>query len=639
MKRVVSFTFALFFLAAGLVTAGEITPYLYDRLEMMSEMDYVTAIVMMKDRVDISTLSKDLNDMRATRAHRHESVVLALQWKAEETQVDLVDYLESKVAGGDVSEYKTFWIANLVMVEAKKSVIEKIAERSDVGEIYYNYEIEGIKPIAVGGAPEDVIASIEEGLERINAPEAWARGFTGEGRIVSHLDTGVDGNHPALAARWRGLHEPPNECWFDPVTFTTFPQDFSTHGTHTMGTICGYDVARDDHIGVAYEAEWISAAVIDRVSIPVTMADAIEAWEWTADPDGDPTTVDDVPDVSSNSWRISPIFHSGYLEGACDQYFWDALDGCEAAGVVVVQAAGNEGNSPPNSIGNPSNRAVDPYKSFSVGAIDGSNYGNDPVAGFSSRGPVPSECGPYTTKPEVTAPGDWVRSSLPGGGYGYMSGTSMSTPHVAGAVAILRQADPNASSEQVKFALMSTAQDLGPTGEDNTYGWGLIDLNAALDVILASGCSWEISCSPNNPPIIIPEEGGSFSFDASITNVCDFSRITDIWSMVRLPSGNLFGPVILYNNRSFRADQIRSVTGMTHEVPARAPAGTYQYILYHGDYPSAPQDSCFFSFEKVGAGRVANYEAKRQSPGYSIDNDFLGITGWTDNEFIAAMEE
>jgi bacillopeptidase F len=605
---------------------------------MMSETDYISAIVMMKEHVDIPSLNRELDGMRATRAHRHESVVRTLQEKAGETQRGLVRFLDSKIAGGEVFEYKTFWIANLVMVEARKSVIEKIAERPDVGDIYYNYEIEGIDPVAMGDAPEDVIASIEEGLERINAPEAWARGFTGEGRIVSHLDTGVDGNHPALAARWRGLREPPEECWFDPVTFTNFPQDFSTHGTHTMGTICGYEVATDDHIGVAYKAEWISAAVIDRVSIPVTMADAIEAWEWTADPDGDPTTVDDVPDVSSNSWRISPIFHGGYLEGACDQYFWDALDGCEAAGVVVVQAAGNEGNSPPNSVGNPSNRAVDPFKSFSVGAIDGSNYGNDPVAGFSSRGPVPEECGPYTTKPEVTAPGDWVRSSMPGGGYGYMSGTSMSTPHVAGAVAILRQADPNASSEQIKFALMSTAQDLGPTGEDNTYGWGLIDLNAALDVILASGCTWEMDCSPNNPPIIIPEEGGSFSFDGSITNVCDFTRLTDIWSMVRLPSGDLFGPVIWYNNLSFGENQIRSVTGMTHEVPARAPAGTYQYIVYYGDYPSAPEDSCFFSFEKEGVGHESLKGEKIPSFGDWSDNGFFHLTGWIDNEWAAKVQ-
>jgi hypothetical protein len=215
----------------------------------------------------------------------------------------------------------------------------------------------------------------------------------------------------------------------------------------------------------------------------------------------------------------------------------------------------------------------------------------------------------------------------------------MSTPHVAGAVAVLRQADPNASSEQIKSALMETAQDLGTVGEDNVYGWGLIDLNAALDIILASGCSWEISCTPYDPPIVIPEEGGPFSFDASITNVCEYTRITDIWSMVQLPNGNLWGPGLYFDNISFGADRIRSVTGMTHDVPGWAPAGTYHYRLYYGDYPSAPLDSCYFSFEKAGPGRVADFEQEFNSPGYTIDDNFLGVARWIGNEFMAATEE
>jgi len=607
MKRVISLTFVLFLLITGRAGAGYITPDLNSQLENMTEADYITTLVMLEEQVDLDALNKDLDGMHATRAYRHEIVVRSLKQKAQITQEELVKFLESGVSDGNVSSFKVFWITNLIVVNARKDFIERLAQRSDVGDIYLDYEIENVKPVSTSDAPEDVIASIEEGLERINAPMAWARGYTGAGRLVSHLDTGVDGNHPALAARWRGLNEPSNECWYDPVTFTTFPEDFSNHGTHTMGTICGYEVANDDHIGVAYDAQWISAAVIDRVNIPTTMADAITAFEWTADPDGDPGTVDDVPDVSSNSWRISPIFHSSYLKGACDQVFWKALDGCEAAGVVVVYAAGNEGNSPPLSIGNPPNRAVDPFNSFAVGAIDGSNYGNDPVASFSSRGPVPIECGDFTVKPEVAAPGERVRSSVPGGGYGNMSGTSMACPHVAGAVAILRQADPNASSEQVKYALMASAQDLGTAGEDNTYGWGLIDLNAALDIIGGSGCWWELNCSPNDPPIIIPEKGGSFSFDASLTNHCDEGRVTDVWSMVRLPNGNPYGPVLLSENVPFDPDQLRSVTGATHTVPGGAPSGSYQYKIYYGDYPSAPEDSCYFNFFKQGGGGGGPY--------------------------------
>lgn len=247
-----------------------------------------------------------------------------------------------------------------------------------------------------------------------------------------------------------------------------------------------------------------------------------------------------------------------------------------------------------------------------------------PAAWFSSRGPVPNDCGSYTTKPEVCAPGVHVRSSWPGSVYGYLDGTSMAAPHVAGAVAILRQADPNATSDEIKTVLMATAQGLGPAGEDNTYGWGLIDLAAALDS-WSAGCTWEMSCNPVGDPIIIPEEGGSFSFDASFTNHCGIVRFTDIWTMVELPNGSPFGPVVLYQGVPFDAEQVRSVTEFTHEVPARAPAGTYIYTIYYGDYPSAPEDSCSFSFEKLGPGTG-------KAIGYAGGDFFLRIHDWGIND-------
>lgn len=608
MKKILCIVSTLFVLTAGGAVGGYITPDLDTWLSRVPAEEYVSTVVMLTDQVDIAALNAELNEMNATRAYRHETVVRALMEKAQETQGDIIARLEEGMAEGSVKGYKSFWITNAVEVQARRGFLEELAARPDVGDMYIAYEIENIDPVAKREASEQTIASIEEGLERINAPAAWARGYTGAGRLVSNLDTGVDGNHVALASRWRGLHEPYEECWFDPVTGTTFPFDSWGHGTHTMGTTCGYQVNTDDHIGVAYDAEWIAAGVIDRVDIPTTIADAIDAFQWTSDPDGNPGTLDDVPDVSSNSWGISPIYHGSYLpDGACDQMFWSVLDACEAAGVVVVFAAGNEGNAAPYSIRNPANRAVDPYNSFCVGAIDGANYGNDPIAYFSSWGPVPAECGSQTTKPEVAAPGVNVRSAFPGGGYYYMSGTSMACPHVAGAVGVLRQADPNATTEEVKFALMSTAQDLGSAGEDNGYGFGLIDLNAALDVLGASGNWWELNVAPDNPPIIIPETGGDFSWSGSLTNHGDSARVTDVWTMARLPGGYLYGPILHFENVHFGPDQTRSGTGITHHVPGGAPSGSYKYKVYFGEYPGAPEDSASFNVYKQGGGGGGPY--------------------------------
>lgn len=481
MKRAFLLAFALMFIAAGGTRAGYITPDLDAQLEKMTPAETITVIVMLEDRVDIRALKSELYEMHTTRAERHEIAVTTLMQKAEETQGDLLAFLEEGKTAEEVIDYHNLWISNIVIVEATKDFVEQLANRVDVSDIYLDYEIERVKPVSVSDA-QGAIASIEEGLQRIKAPEIWAMGYTGAGRLVCNLDTGVHGSHAALTDRWRGNTEPWEECWYDPVTGTDYPFDAGSHGTHTMGTICGYQENTDDHIGVAYEAEWIAAGVIDRVDIPTTIADALTAFEWAADPDGDPGTTDDVPDVCSNSWGISPIYHGSYLpDGPCDQMFWEVLDGCEAAGCVVVFAAGNEGTST-NAVRNPANRAVDPYNTFSIGAIDGSDYGNDPIAYFSSRGPVPAECGDYTTKPEVVAPGVDVRSSVPSG-YSTMSGTSMACPHAAGAVAVLRQVNPNATGDEIKAALMESAMDLGAEGEENTYGWGLIDLEQAFYIL------------------------------------------------------------------------------------------------------------------------------------------------------------
>jgi len=313
-------------------------------------------------------------------------------------------------------------------------------------------------------------------------------GFTGDGRLVCHLDTGVDGNHPALNARWRGFDPQynghPEWAWFDPVTNTTFPFDNNGHGTHTMGTICGLGETTGDTVGVAFGADWMSAGVIDRVSIPQTVADALLSFQWIVDPDGNPGTVWDVPDVCSNSWGVT----TGHGYPPCDQTFWTVLDGCEAAGIVVIFAAGNEGFS---GLRRPADRATTDITSFAIGALDG-NDPNFPIAGFSSRGPTfCTPNGDPAIKPEVSAPGVNVRSSVPGGGYaGGWSGTSMATPHVAGVIALMRQANPNLSSEQVRQILLDTADDLGTLGNDNDYGMGIVDALEAVQIALAYLDGW-----------------------------------------------------------------------------------------------------------------------------------------------------
>ena len=467
----------VFLLFSPAIWSGQVSPYLDDYLQGLTTSEDVKVLVMFDEQADIQSLNQQLKVERATLAERNRRVIEALQDVASRTQPEMVAYLDNLKAQGLITEYKTLWIANMAIVNSTKSGVYEMATNANIADIYFSYEIEDEKPVEEPSDPP-LIASHEIGLDRINAPAAWAAGFTGAGRVVANMDTGVDGTHSALAARFRGDVDQDgdyDESWFDPYTTNwPFPQDSGEHGTHTMGTICGRTESGSDTIGVAIDAQWIAAAPIDRGGgIPRTVADALLSFQWFADPDGDPRTQDN-PDAVGNSWGVTTSH--GYPP--CDETFWDVIDNLEAAGTAVIFSAGNEGSNP-NTLRRPADRATTAYNCFSVGSVNGASP-SLPISYFSSRGP--SYCTPDGSaafKPEVVAPGENVRSARPGGGYQTMSGTSMASPHITGAIGVIRSANPDLDVDTIKEILLATAHDLGPEGEDNDYGMGVIDLYEA----------------------------------------------------------------------------------------------------------------------------------------------------------------
>jgi subtilisin family serine protease len=161
------------------------------------------------------------------------------------------------------------------------------------------------------------------------------------------------------------------------------------------------------------------------------------------------------------------------------------MDGCEAAGCAVVFSAGGDGPGA-QTIGSPADRITTPTNAFAIGAVSAQAGEQFPyaIASFSSRGP--SGCDGMTKKPEVVAPGVNVRSSTNNGAYASWSGTAMAVPHVAGVIALMRQANPDLDVTTAKQIIMETARDEGMAGEDNSYGWGFIDAYAAVSRVLAS---------------------------------------------------------------------------------------------------------------------------------------------------------
>jgi len=447
--------------------SGEVSPDLKEKFKTVKENEYLSCLVMLKDQVDPKDLI--LFKKLKTQKERHSSLIYQLKSKPENTQKELLEYLDARKNNGSVKNYQSFWIVNAILLSATKTEIEKIASRSEVQMVSPNYPVSLIAPVS-----EAIYSSKTGGvdyLQETGVRELWKMGYTGKGRLVCGFDTGVEWTHPALFHNWKGgLQGGNSSAWFDPYG-SNFPVDANGHGTHTMGIMVG--MTPSETLGVAYDAGWIAAGVIDRgKNFDQTVADILLAFQWAIDPDGNPLTTDDVPDVINNSWGI-PLAS----KPPCDQTFWSAIDNLEAAGIVVIFAAGNEGPFP-MSIRTPADRATSPTNSFSVGAVD-NRYPNFPVASFSSRGP--SGCDGISIKPEISAPGVGIRSSYLNGTYKTLSGTSSAAPFIAGGVALLKEFNPEATVEEIKNALLLSSTDLGTAGEDNDYGWGLVNLKKALD--------------------------------------------------------------------------------------------------------------------------------------------------------------
>ncbi len=462
-------------MAAGPVLAAQIAPDLSFKLSQATPTENVSVLVFLKEQFDVTAPAAQSRFKKASLQATHKLLIEELRNFAGDHQSAIVRQVEAGAKSGSVRSFETYWIANSIKVEATPAFIRELSQREDVAFIIPEMPMQSLYNPNQVLTDVSANAGASPGLSTIGAREMWAMGYTGQGRLVASFDTGVDGTHPALSGSWRGLTHSAAESWFDPLKGSPTPvwdptmSDPGKHGTHTMGVMVGRDDASGDTTGVAFGAQWISARVVD-----IPGANYLQAFQWVADPDGNPNTIEDVPDVLNNSWG----FRQDDLN--CSDVFWNVIDNVEALGTVVIFACGNEG---PNdaTIRNPANRATTLINTFSVGATD--TLGEF-VWSTSSRGP--SDCDGVSIKPEVVAPGYLVRTTTPNTGgsfYTIVTGTSFAAPHVAGAVALLRQYNPNATVDEIKWALYNSAIDLGAAGEDNNSGMGIINIPAAMALL------------------------------------------------------------------------------------------------------------------------------------------------------------
>ena len=461
-------------------TATKIAPWVIDHTANGQQAEF---FVVLADQADLSGAAT-----LPTKNEKGRYVRDALWNKSQATQGPILQWL-----GERGLEHRSFYTVNAILVKGSREIAEALASRPDVARVEGNPQIQNSlpQPGTSVEAPSQPQApeTIEPGISYTHAPDVWALGFTGQNIVVASADTGVRWTHNALKPHYRGwdgvtgdhdfnwhdsIHSGGGACGPD----SPQPCDDFFHGSHTTGTAIGDDGGANQ-IGMAPGAKWIACR---NMSVGVgTPARYIECMDFFLAPypvGGDPSQGDPskAPDITINSWGCPTS------EGCAVTTLQAAVEAQKAAGIMMVVAAGNAGSGCSTTIDPPSFYAA----SYTAGAL---NTGTDTIAFFSSRGPVTVD-GSGRIKPDITAPGTSTRSASNSSdsAYTFADGTSMATPHIAGAMALLWSAIPSLQNQidASRAALndaahfISSTQCGTPGPPNNVYGWGRVDILAAV---------------------------------------------------------------------------------------------------------------------------------------------------------------
>lgn len=460
---------------------AKVDPVVLKKAETQTTIEFVAVL---KQQADLSAA-----DQLETKEEKGVFVYNALKAAAQHSQGEINALLTRSN-----TTFRSFWVVNCVLITADIKTLQAVAELASVDQIIENGKFVVSKTFKTPlDKDENMLspAAVTWGITKTKADQVWALGIKGKGAVVAGEDTGYEWEHPALKSKYRGwngssadhnynwhdaIHETGSNCGAD----SQEPCDDQEHGTHTMGTMVGDD-GKGNQVGMAPEAKWMGCRNMnENVG---TLSSYIECFQFflaptdLKDKNADPSKA---PHVINNSWSCTPD------EGCKSSNFATmekVVNNLRAAGVVVVASAGNSGSGC-STINTPAPIFVG---SFTVGSTTSS----DDISGFSSRGPV-TNYGPSHISPDISAPGSGVKSSVPGGGYSSMDGTSMAGPHVAGLVALVISANPALAGKvaTIEDIIQQTAQKLtstqtcggisGSSIPNNTFGYGRIDALAAV---------------------------------------------------------------------------------------------------------------------------------------------------------------
>ncbi len=447
---------------------------------------HARALIVFAEQADLSGA-----DALKTKKEKGQFVFEQLRAVAKRTQARVRAQLDAQGV-----TYRAFYVTNAIAVEKMDATLAtQLATETNIARIASDPNVKFAAPIPEKTSAETTRA-VEWGITKIGAPKLWQLKLRGRGIVVANQDTGVQWEHPALKKKYRGWKKETQTAdhsynWWDAIHSSIVgggnscgysspePCDDYGHGTHTMGTQVGSTAT--NQIGVAPKARWIACRNMDEgVGRPSTYIECFEFFLAPWDSNGNNPDPNRAPDVVSNSWGCPP-------SELCEpDSLRQATRALRTAGIFISMSAGNSGSNCAT--------ITDPSSIYNASTTVGATNSNDDLASFSSRGPVTADDS-NRRKPDVSAPGVNVRSSVPGGGYANLSGTSMAAPHVAGAVALLWQARPNLRGYigETEKALFGSAnrnvnagnQICGGTNAsvipNNLFGYGRLDVWKAYE--------------------------------------------------------------------------------------------------------------------------------------------------------------
>ncbi|RHZ33397.1 hypothetical protein DYB26_001432 [Aphanomyces astaci] len=400
----------------------------------------------------------------ASRTETIESLVDSLKEHTTTSQASVKSLLANQVESTAV-EAGTTWIDSSMHIDnAPTDLVQKIAALPEVKSIY-EPDIMALGETKSDDKPASTVnEAIEWGIKKIQAPALWANGIKGDGIVVANIDSGVRYSHESLKSNWRRKYG-----WFDPYNKTNLlPNDALGHGTHVMGIMVG-----TKGIGVAPKAKWIACKGCEGGCKQRMMVQCAQFLLCPHDKDGNNRDCSKAPHVINGSFgeHIRNFWWEGLIR------MW------REAGIIPVYANGNKGFK---------GCAYSDYPAASPQVIAvGNTDSNDILALDSSLGPSVKGL----VKPDISAPGFSIRSAVHSSddGFSSRSGSSMSAPHVSGAIALYLSANKDASYDQVYKALTENVDTdtLSPPNKtcggipntkypNNLFGYGRLNIFKAV---------------------------------------------------------------------------------------------------------------------------------------------------------------